>query len=167
MNITILPATLADWLAIKRIYIEGILTGNATFQSDDDLPGGEKWFAGKIAGLTYKAVNEASETVGWAALSPVSSRCVYEGVAEVSVYVAEAAWGQGVGSALMDHLINASEDAGIWTLEAGIFPENKSSIRLHEKFGFRNVGVREKLGQMNGSWRDVVLLERRSQKMQK
>ncbi|MCB0133275.1 MAG: N-acetyltransferase [Caldilineaceae bacterium] len=102
------------------------------------------------------------ETVGWAALAPVSSRPVYQGVAEVSVYVAAAARGQNVGRMLLAHLILASEDAGLWTLQAGVFPENHASIRLHQAAGFRIVGTREKLGQMNGIWRDVVLMERRS-----
>lgn len=100
--------------------------------------------------------------LGWAALSPVSERWVYAGVAEVSVYVAEAAQGRGLGTALLSHLITASEQAGFWTLQAGIFPENEASLKLHHKVGFRTVGVREKLGQIDGIWRDVVLLERRS-----
>ena len=102
------------------------------------------------------------QVVGWAALAPVSDRCVYGGVAEVSIYIAAAARGRGLGHALLPALVSASEDEGLWTLQAGIFPENEASIALHRKHGFRVVGVREKLGEMNGKWRDVVLLERRS-----
>lgn len=160
--IHIQPATLADWPDIERIYREGIRTGHATFQTEADIPAGERWFADHMAGLVFKAVDEAGALLGWAALSPVSSRCVYAGVAEVSVYVGEAARGQGVGLALMERLITASEEAGVWTLQAGIFPENTASIELHKRVGFRVVGVREKLGRMNGVWRDVVLMERRS-----
>ena len=156
------PATLADWSDIERIYREGIRTGHATFQTEADIPAGERWFADHMADLVFKAVDEAGTLLGWAALSPVSSRCVYAGVAEVSVYVGEAARGQGVGLALMERLITASEEAGVWTLQAGIFPENTASIELHKRVGFRVVGVREKLGRMNGVWRDVVLMERRS-----
>lgn len=160
--IHIQPATLADWPDIERIYREGIRTGHATFQTEADIPAGERWFADHMAGLVFKAVDEAGTLLGWAALSPVSSRCVYAGVAEVSVYVGEAARGQGVGLALMERLITASEEAGVWTLQAGIFPENTASIELHKRVGFRVVGVREKLGCMNGVWRDVMLMERRS-----
>lgn len=160
--IHIQPATLADWPDIERIYREGIRTGHATFQTEADIPAGERWFADHMADLVFKAVDEAGALLGWAALSPVSSRCVYAGVAEVSVYVGEAARGQGVGLALMERLITASEEAGVWTLQAGIFPENTASIELHKRVGFRVVGVREKLGRMNGVWRDVVLMERRS-----
>lgn len=150
-----------DWPAIVQIYREGIRTGHATFQTETDIPSGETWFASKVSGLIFVA-EVGDEIAGWAALSPVSSRCVYAGVTEVSVYVAAAARGQGVGDALMLRLVVASEEAGIWTLEAGIFPENEASISLHRKHGFRVVGVREKLGTMNGVWRDVVLMERRS-----
>lgn len=161
------PAKRSDWPDIKRIYIAGIRTGHATFQTVDDVPDGDAWFAGKIDGLIFKAIDEKTDDdddrmLAWAALSRVSSRRVYAGVAEVSVYVDPAAWGQGVGSQLLAFLVSASEEAGIWTLQAGIFPENQSSIRLHQRAGFRIVGLREKLGQMDGRWRDVVLMERRS-----
>ncbi len=155
-------AMLQDWFEIERIYREGIRTKLATFQTEDDIPAGAAWFAGKIKDLIYKAVNETGEIVGWAALTAVSSRCVYAGVAEVSVYVSSSAWGRGVGFALMSHLVAASEAAGIWTLQAGVFPENDASVKLHEKVGFKIVGLREKLGQLDGEWRDVVLMERRS-----
>jgi phosphinothricin acetyltransferase len=107
--------------------------------------------------------SDAGEVLGWAALSAVSSRCVYAGVAEVSVYVAPAAWGQGVGKRLLQTLVDSSEAEDIWTLQAGIFPENEASVKLHERCGFRVVGRRERLGQQNGHWRDVLFLERRSQ----
>lgn len=156
------PATVADWVAIQQIYSVGIRTGHATFTTEADIPDGPTWFAGKLDGLVFKAVNDDSETVGWAALSPVSTRCVYGGVAEVSVYVAPEAMRCGVGSALMAQLVTASEKAGIWTLQAGIFPENVASVRLHEKHGFRIVGRREKIGRHQGVWRDTLLMERRS-----
>ncbi len=156
------PAVRADWPDIKRIYIAGIRTGHATFQTVDEVPDGDIWFGGKIDGLIFKSVDEDGRMLAWAALSPVSSRRVYAGVAEVSVYVDPVAWRQGIGGRLLDHLVRASEEAGIWTLQAGIFPENQSSIRLHERAGFRIVGLREKLGQMDGLWRDVLLMERRS-----
>ena len=162
-SIKIRAATLQDWPAIKDIYCQGIRTGDATFQTEDEIPEGALWFESKMAGLIYVVETDA-EIVGWAALSPVSSRCVYAGVSEVSVYVAAVARGHGVGDALMGHLIAESEQAGIWTLQAGIFPENEASISLHQKHGFRIVGVREKLGTLNGVWRDVVLMERRSPK---
>lgn len=155
-------ATLADWEAIEAIYREGIRTELATLNTEADIPDGETWFAGKLPGLIFKAVGEDGTVWGWAALTAVSKRRVYVGVAEVSVYVSSAAWGQGVGFALLDHLVKASEQAGIWTLQGGIFPENQASIKLHKKAGFRIVGVREKVGRLNGVWRDVVLMERRS-----
>jgi L-amino acid N-acyltransferase YncA len=154
-------ATLDDWPAIKTIYRAGIRTGNATFQCEDDIPAGATWFAGKLNNLIFVAEVDRV-IVGWIALSAVSSRCVYAGVGELSVYVDPAGQNQGVGEALMRHMIDASEKAGIWTLQAGIFPENQISIRLHKRVGFRIVGLRERLGQQNGVWRDVVLLERRS-----
>jgi len=158
----ILPATLADWPEIEQIYREGIRSKNATFETEADIPDGQSWFAKKVPDLIFKAVAGNGSMLGWAALSAVSDRCVYGGVAEVSVYVAEQARGQGAGTALLAHLVEASEQAGFWTLQAGIFPENEASIKLHHKVGFRTVGVREKLGQMDGIWRDVALLERRS-----
>ena len=155
-------ATLDDWPQIEKIYREGIRTGMATFETEERIPDGEGWFAGKIPGLIYKMVTDSGEMVGWAALSTVSSRCVYAGVAEVSVYVTAGARGQGVGLVLLQHLIAAAEKSGLWTLEAGIFSNNVASLRLHEKAGFRVVGLREKLGRIAGRWQDVVLMERRS-----
>jgi L-amino acid N-acyltransferase YncA len=157
--IAIAALTPADWDDVRRIYAEGIATGNATLETE--TPSREKWDRGHRADARFVA-REDGRIVGWAALSPVSERCVYEGVAEVSVYVAADARGRGVGRRLLDELIRSSEDAGVWTLQAGIFPENAASIAVHEKCGFRVVGVREKLGRLRGRWRDVVLLERRS-----
>lgn len=153
------PMIAADWSAVEQIYQEGIAGGNATFESSP--PAWADWDASHLANCRLVAVM-AGEVVGWAALSPVSGRCVYAGVAEVSVYIAESARGQGVGTALLRALVVESEQNGIWTLQAGIFPENSASLRTHEKCGFRVVGRRERIGQMNGLWRDVMLLERRS-----
>ncbi len=151
--------TPADWPAVRTIYEEGIATGDATFETG--APAWENWDQGHMASPRLVA-REGTRVLGWATLSPVSGRCVYAGVAEVSVYVAAVARGQGVGSALLAELVARSERAGLWTLQAGIFPENKASIALHEKRGFRVVGRRERLGQLKGIWRDVILMERRS-----
>jgi phosphinothricin acetyltransferase len=149
----------SDWPAVRAIYVEGIATGHATFEQD--APDWEKWDAGKLPVCRLVARMDG-DVVGWAALSAVSGRPVYRGVAEVSVYVASRARGRGVGKVLLARLVADSEAAGLWTLQAGIFPENTASIRLHQSAGFRIVGTREKLGEMNGVWRDVVLMERRS-----
>ncbi len=151
--------TPADWPAVRTIYEEGIATGDATFETG--APAWENWDQGHMPSPRLVA-REGTRVLGWATLSPVSGRCVYAGVAEVSVYVAAVARGQGVGSALLAELVARSERAGLWTLQAGIFPENKASIALHEKRGFRVVGRRERLGQLKGIWRDVILMERRS-----
>jgi L-amino acid N-acyltransferase YncA len=148
-----------DWPAVRSIYLEGIATGNATFEKA--APDRERWDEGHLPTCRLVA-RAADEVVGWAALSPVSRRPVYAGVAEVSVYISERARGQGVGTALLARLVADSEREGIWTLQAGIFPENTASIELHQRAGFRVVGVREKLGSMDGRWRDVVLMERRT-----
>lgn len=153
---TLLPG---HWPAVKDIYEEGIRTGNATFQQS--APEWEEWNGSHVPHSRIVAWI-ANEIAGWAALTPVSGRCVYAGVGEVSVYVAEKFRGQKIGNALLQELIKQSESNNIWTLQAGIFPENKSSIKIHEANGFRTVGYREKIGQMNGVWRDTVLLERRS-----
>ena len=153
------PMREGDWPAVKAIYEEGITTGQATFETK--APPWETWNADHLAAGRLVARNRG-QVVGWAALSPVSGRCVYAGVAEVSVYVAEKVRGQGIGTALLQALIIDSEEAGIWTLEAGIFPENRASLALHKACGFRQVGYRERLGQLNGLWRDVILMERRS-----
>lgn len=148
------------WPAVAAIYAEGIATGLATFETE--VPAWEAWDAGHLPQHRLVAL-DGGRVCGWAAVSPVSSRCVYGGVVEVSVYVAEAARGQGVGRALLDALIASTEAAGIWTIQAGVFPENAASMALHSACGFRIVGVRERLGRLDGIWRDVVLLERRSQ----
>ena len=148
-----------DWQQVARIYEDGIRTGNATFERA--APAFERWDA---AHSEIRLVAELDgRTAGWAALAPASDRCCYRGVTEDSVYVAAWAQGRGVGRGLLDALIARSEEAGIWTLEAGIFPENKASVRLHLGCGFRLVGVRERLGELGGEWRDVLLLERRSE----
>lgn len=148
-----------DWLQVRAIYREGIATGNATFEQT--APDWEQWDSGHLQNPRLVACVDGG-VVGWAALSRVSGRCVYGGVAEVSIYVAERARGHGTGSKLLGRLIEESEAAGLWTLQAGIFPENAPSIALHKAAGFRIVGTRERLGRMNGRWRDVVLMERRS-----
>ncbi len=158
--LSIEPMQPDDWPAVRAIYLEGIATGNATFERT--APDWDQWNAGHLAGVRFVARSGGGDVLGWSALSGVSSRCVYAGVAEVSIYVAESARGRGVGKKLMARLIAESEAAGIWTLQAGIFPENAASIGLHERAGFRMVGTRERLGEMNGRWRDVVLMERRS-----
>lgn len=149
-----------DWSAVRAIYLEGIATGNATFAQT--APDWETWDAGHLPQVRMVGRADSGDVLGWAALSAVSSRSVYAGVAEVSIYVAERARGCGVGRQLLARLIAESEANGIWTLQAGIFPENAQSIALHRRAGFRIVGTRQRLGQMDGRWRDVVLMERRS-----
>ena len=148
------------WGDVRRIYVEGIASGNATFETDVD-PDWDRWSERHLEFARIVAIVDG-RVGGWAALSPVSDRCVYGGVAEVSVYVAEDAQGCGIGSTLLQRLIEESEEGGIWTLQAGVFSENERSVALHNKFGFREIGRRERLGKMNGVWRDVLLLERRS-----
>lgn len=160
MSLVIREMLEIDWDAVKNIYLEGIATGSATFQKS--APTWEVWDREHLP--TNRFVAEIDKTtVGWAMLSSVSSRCVYTGVAEVSVYVSSEARRKKVGYRLLSKLISASEENGLWTLEAGIFPENTASLMLHKKCGFREVGYREKLGQLDDKWRDVILLERRSQ----
>jgi len=148
-----------SWETVRRIYIDGIATKNATFQTE--APEWEAWDQAhrKDCRLLIK-VDE--QIAGWAALSNVSSRCVYAGVAEVSIYMDPAFRGMGIGDQLMKRLITESEKQGIWTLQAGVFPENKASIALHLKNGFRVQGTREKVAKMDNVWRDVAMLERRS-----
>jgi L-amino acid N-acyltransferase YncA len=147
-----------DWLAVRAIYEDGIRSGDATFETE--TPSWERWDA---VHPELRLVAERDGTIGgWAALSPVSDRCCYGGVGEVSVYVGETARGAGLGRALLETLVERSEEVGYWTLTAGAFPENEASLRLHKACGFREVGVRERLGELRGVWRDVVLLERRS-----
>ena len=149
-----------DWPKVAEIYAQGIATGQATFETE--TPSWEKWDSSHLQVCRFVAEKDG-EVVGWAALSPVSSRCVYGGVAEVSVYVSTTQLGQKIGTQLLKQLILTSESEGFWTLQAGVFRENTGSIRLHTALGFREIGYREKIGQMNGIWRDTVLLERRSQ----
>jgi L-amino acid N-acyltransferase YncA len=148
-----------DWPAVRNIYSEGIATGNATFETE--IAEWERWDQGHLQDCRLVA-QDSQQILGWAALSPVSSRRVYSGVAEVSVYVAAETRGRGVGKMLLQSLVEHSERCGMWTLQAGIFPENAASIALHKSCGFREVGLRKKLGQLGGIWRDVLLLERRS-----
>jgi len=148
-----------DWEQVRAIYVEGIATGHATFETG--APQWEKWDSEHLARARLVA-RDGPAILGWAALSPVSGRCVYAGVAEVSVYVATSARNRGIGRALLEGLIRASEAEGIWTLQAGVFPENASSLALHRRCGFREVGRRERLGKLGDTWRDVILLERRS-----
>ncbi len=166
-SIEIRLMTPADWPAVRAIYEEGIATGHATF-APAAPPDFAEFSEGRRMDCALVAVDRASGRVlGWVTLASVSDRCVYAGVAEISVYVAAAATGRGVGSALMAALIPKSEAAGIWTLQAGIFPENEASLALHARHGFRTVGLRRRVGKMAhgpraGHWRDTVLLERRS-----
>jgi L-amino acid N-acyltransferase YncA len=150
-----------DWTEVRRIYLEGIETGDATFETE--VPAWERWDAGHRSDCRLIA-RDGADVLGWAALSPVSSRQVYAGVADLSVYVAREARGRGIGRELLGALIESSEQAGVWTLQAGIFPENQASLRLHRALGFRDVGRRERVGCLRGEWRDVLLLERRSAK---
>ncbi len=153
------PMTEADWPAVAAIYAEGIATGQATFETE--VPGWDPWDRSHLVDGRLVAASGA-DVVGWAALSPVSSRCLYGGVAEVSIYVAAIARGHGVGTRLMGALVAASEAMGLWTLQASMFPENEASRRLHAAAGFREVGRRHRIGQHQGVWRDTVLMERRS-----
>ena len=143
---------------MRAIFGEGIATGQATFETE--TPSWEHWDGVHSSGLVAE---EDGGVVGWAALAPYSERAVYAGVAEESIYIAERARGRGVGRTLLEELVRRSEQAGIWTLEAGVFPENRASVALHLGCGFRIVGVRERIGRLNGEWRDVLLLERRSE----
>lgn len=149
------------WERVRQIYLDGIATGQATFATG--APSWEAWDSDHLKVGRLIAVSETSEEIlGWAALSKVSSRAVYRGVAEVSVYVALNARGQGVGRILLEALIRESEENGFWTLQASVFPENLASVALHKSCGFREVGFRERIGQLNSNWRDTMLLERRS-----
>jgi L-amino acid N-acyltransferase YncA len=156
---TIRELTAADWPAVAAIYAAGIATGDATFETE--VPSWERWDADHLAEHRVVAV-AGGEVFGWAAVSPTSSRCVYAGVVEDSIYLAEHARGRGVGRVLLTALVESTEQAGIWTVQTGIFPENTASLALHRAVGFRDVGVRQRLGRMHGRWRDVVFLERRS-----
>jgi L-amino acid N-acyltransferase YncA len=156
---TIDALTANDWVQVRSIYFEGIETGDATFETD--APNWEGWDRNHLA-FGRLVAREDERVLGWAALGAVSSRQVYAGVAEVSVYIAASARGTGLGRALLGALVDEAEHNRVWTLQAGVFPENVASIRLHKGFGFREVGRREKIGRLRCVWRDVVLLERRS-----
>ena len=160
MNFIIDEMKESDWQQVRDIYLEGIRTGIATFEKD--VPSWDTWDAGhlKVGRLVARSVDRV---IGWAALSPYSNRCIYAGVAEESVYIRQDYKGQGVGKELLLALIHKSEELGFWTLQAGIIRDNTTSIAIHEKCGFRIVGVRNKIGKsINGVWTDVVLMERRS-----
>ena len=149
----------SDWDQVNAIYLEGIQSGNATFQTETST--WDEWNAGHASKCRLVARLDG-EVVGWIALSPISNRESFAGVAEVSVYLTDAIKGMGIGSKLVQAVIETSEQNGFWTLQAMIFPENQGSTNLHMKYGFKEVGVRQHMGQLNGVWRDVVLLERRS-----
>jgi L-amino acid N-acyltransferase YncA len=154
--------TAGDWPAVSAIYADGIATRNATFETA--VPSWDEWERAHMD--DYRVVGRVDgELVGWAALSRVSDRQCYRGVAEDSVYVRDGHHGQGVGRALLSALVSRAEAAGLWTIQAGVFPENLASLKLHVACGFRVVGVRERIGQLDGAWRDVVLLERRSKEI--
>jgi L-amino acid N-acyltransferase YncA len=153
----------AHYNAVKEIYECGIATGNATFQTE--APTWEEWDKSHLSSCRLIALDEDESVAGWAALTPVSGRCVYAGVAEVSVYIHPRNQGKGIGKMLMKELIRQSEENNLWTLQAGIFPENTASLKLHEKLGFRKIGYREKIGKMKNVWRDTIQLERRSKKV--
>jgi L-amino acid N-acyltransferase YncA len=149
-----------DWPEVARIYAEGIATANATFETDVpswDVWGGVHLHHPRLVGTIRR------EVVAWAAVVPVSARPVYSGVAEISLYVAEQARDQGVGTALLGEFVEQSDAIGIWTLQTSVFPENEASLRLLDRCGFRVVGRRERIGQVDGQWRDTLLLERRSE----
>ena len=159
MEIIFRPMTAKKKKNVSEIYRQGIETGNATFQQE--IPTYTDWDNGHLKNCRIVAIKD-NEVAGWAALTPVSGRCVYAGVAEVSVYVADKNRGHKIGHKLLEKLIIESENEKLWTLQAGIFPENIASLKIHEALGFRKIGHRERIGQMNGIWRDIILLERRS-----
>ncbi|HXZ98934.1 MAG TPA: metalloregulator ArsR/SmtB family transcription factor [Candidatus Binatia bacterium] len=159
-DLSVRPLDPADWPAVRQIYAAGIATGDATFE--EEPPSWEDFDAHRIAGLRFVAVAPDQAVVGWVAASPVSDRCAYAGVIEHSVYVDPGWQRRGAGRLLLEHLIRASESAGIWTIQSGVFPENTASRALHGRCGFREVGLRERVGRHHGRWRDVVMLERRS-----
>lgn len=158
-GLLLLEMSEAHWPAVAQIYKQGVDTGFATFEKE--IPSYEQWNKNHISSCRLVALRD-HKIVGWAALSPVSVRRVYRGVAEVSIYIAKSERGSGIGNLLMEELIASSEKAGFWTLQSGIFPDNKASIKLHEKAGFRFLGRRERVGQLDGVWKDNLLFERRS-----
>lgn len=158
----IIPLTEAHYTEVAAIYAEGLATGVATFETS--VPSWSEWNSKFLDKCRFVAIQD-EVVAGWCALSQVSKRAVYKGVAEDTIYIAKKFQGLGIGKKLLKYLINASEDAGFWTLQAGIFPQNKASIRLHEDCGFRVLGIREKIAERDGKWHDNVLLERRSKKV--
>ncbi len=158
LRVTILEPR--HWPEVAGIYAEGIATGNATFETD--VPAWEVWSSAHLPEHRFVALSD-ERVVGWVAVAPVSERCVYGGVVESSVYVATSARRLGIGKLLLGQLIESTETAGVWTIQAGMFPENTASINLHERLGFEIVGRRKRLGKLNGEWRDVLLMERRSE----
>jgi L-amino acid N-acyltransferase YncA len=167
-DIVVRPLVQQNWPAVEAIYRAGIATGHATFETEP--PSWEEFDASRLPDHRHVAVDPSGAIVGWAAAGAVSDRCVFAGVVEHSVYVHPDAQGRGVGRRLLDALVESTEDAGIWTIQSGVFPENAASLALHEKAGFRTVGIRERVGKMShgplaGTWRDVVLLERRSRRI--
>lgn len=158
-KITFRPMTRGDWPRVAAIFKEGIETHNATY--DRDIPSWEQWNADHFPQCRI-IVDVNGEIAGWAALLPISNRYVFRGVAELSIYLSCKFINRQIGRRLLAHIIDESEKAGFWMLQSGIFPENKASLRIHEKTGFRLVGRRERIGKMDGIWRDIVLLERRS-----
>lgn len=161
-GIVLRPMTAADWPAVREIYAEGIATGDATFETDPPSSRAA-WDRGRLPDHRTVAVDEATGTVlGWAAVKLVSDRYAYAGVVEHSVFVAARARRRGIGRALLAALVESTDAAGIWTVQSGIFPENAASLALHEAAGFRVVGRRERIGRLDGRWRDVLLVERRS-----
>lgn len=149
----------SDWEKVSSIYLEGIRSGHSTFETT--IPTWEQWDAAHLQ-IARLVMRDGDVVLGWSALSPTSKRHVYRGVAESTVYVAESHRGKGIGRALLDTLISESEKNGIWTIQASIFPENTASLELHLRCGFREIGRRERIAQLNGVWRDTILLERRS-----
>lgn len=149
-----------DWEQVRSIYLEGVNEGNSTFETE--APSWERWDEGHLP-FARLVIRDGEKILGWAALSPVSKRNVYRGVAELTVYVTESARGQRIGRRLLEALIDESEKNGIWTLQASIFPENDASVKLHLRCGFREVGRRERIAMLRGVWRDTLLFERRSQ----
>jgi len=149
----------SDWEQVRAIYLEGIRSGHSTFETD--APSWEQWDEGHLQ-IARFVMRDGETVLGWSALSPVSRRHVYRGVAEVTVYVSESARGKGIGRTLLEALIDESEKNGIWTLQASIFPENTASVELHLRCGFREVGRRERIAMLNGVWRDTLLFERRA-----
>ena len=164
-QVAVAPMLPEHWPAVQAIYAAGIATGHATFESEP--PSWERFDATRLADHRLVAVDAAGGIAGWVAAGPVSDRCVYAGVVEHSVYVDPAAKGRGIGRLLLAALVESTEAAGIWTIQSGIFPENTASLALHHSAGFRTVGTRERVGRMTygpmrDTWRDVVLIERRS-----